>query len=69
MVSPQRQPLLHLPEKTCVELMQRLKGGEDALLQRVWGRLLLSHSVLERLRAQTGMLAESKHTKNTSRSL
>lgn len=40
-----------------MELMQRLKGGEDALLQRVWGRLLLSHSILERLRAQTGMLA------------
>lgn len=52
-VSPQRQPLLHLPEKTCVELVQWLKCGKDAFLQRVWSLLLLSHSILERLRAES----------------
>lgn len=51
-VSPQGQPLLHLPEKTCVELVQRLEGGEDGVLQRVRGRLVLSYGVLERLRTQ-----------------
>ena len=51
-VSPQGQPLLHLPEKTCVELVQRLEGGEDGVLQRVRGRLILSYGVLERLRTQ-----------------
>ena len=49
--SPQGQPLLHLPEKTGVELVQRLEGGEDGVLQRVWGRLVLSYGALERLRS------------------
>lgn len=47
--SPQCQPLLHLPEKTCVELVQRLKGGEDGVLQGVRSCLILSHGTLERL--------------------
>lgn len=51
-ISPQCQPLLHLPEKTCVELVQRLEGGEDGFLQRLRSRLILSHSILERLRSQ-----------------
>lgn len=61
-VSPQGQPLLHLPEKTCVELVQRLEGGEDGVLQRVRGRLVLSYGVLERLRTQkhTGLKQQGK---------
>lgn len=51
-VSPQRQPLLHLPEKTCVELVQRLEGGEDGFLQGLGSRLIFSHGILERLRSQ-----------------
>lgn len=52
-VSPQRQPLLHLPEKTCVEPVQRLKGGEDGVLQRLWSGLVLPNSVLERLQSES----------------
>lgn len=51
-VSPQRQPLLHLPEKPCVEPVQRLKGGEDGVLQGLWGGLVFSHRVLEGLKAE-----------------
>lgn len=47
--SPQSQPLLHLPEEARVELVQRLKGGEERLLQGVWSRLVLSYCTLERL--------------------
>lgn len=52
-VSPQRQPLLHLPEKTRVEPVQRLKGGEDGAVQRLWSGLVLSDSVLERLQSES----------------
>lgn len=48
--SPQGQPLLHLPEETRVEPVQRLKGGEDRVLQGVRSRFVLSHNPLERLR-------------------
>lgn len=34
--SPQSQTLLHLPEETCVELVQRLEGGLKDVLQGVW---------------------------------
>lgn len=57
-VSPQSQPLLHLPEKTCVELVQRLEGGDDGALQRVWRCLILFHCTLKRLRSQMHACSE-----------
>lgn len=36
-----------------MERVQRLKGGEDGALQRLWSGLVLSDSVLERLQSES----------------
>ncbi|TNN54520.1 hypothetical protein EYF80_035295 [Liparis tanakae] len=54
--------------------MQRLKGGEDGVLQSVWSRLVSSHGTLERLRGRrrrtpgSGVLVHRLTTVTTSRS-